>query len=283
MTEEAVLVTGAGSGIGRSCAELLAAEGYTVYAGMRKLQSSPFGPAAGGQIIPLAMDIASDDSVAAAATAIAQSGSQLRGLVNCAGVGLSGPLQYLESVELTTLFDVNVVGPMRVVRNCLPLLQPCAGKIIMIGSTSAYIPGVFTGAYSATKFALYAISAVLRAELANSGIAVSVIDPGMIGTPHWEKMLRQARALLLGRSDALADPHLDASFSDWAEKVGRMGESAEDAQPVARKVLQILQTAKPSFRHVVGRKAKLKLAVWQFLPQGLKERIIKRPLATGKQ
>jgi len=278
---QAVLVTGAGSGIGHGCAQLLAANGYTVFAGLHTSKPSAIETVADDRIIPLIFDIRCDESIRAAVVTITQTGYPLLGVVNCAGVSLPGPLQHLESSAVLDLFNVNVVGQLRVVQACLPLLMEKGGKIIMIGSTSGSIPGVFTGAYSASKFALSVLSAVLRAELADSGITLCMVDPGMIKTPFWQQTLKRANAVLDQRTAQTHTP-LDVAFAGWVEDVSEMVNHATDPQQVAEQVLRALKARRTPFRYVPGLKAKLKLLVWQCLPPPAKDAIIRRPLRTKR-
>lgn len=273
----AVLVTGAGSGIGESCVKVLAANGYTVFAGVHQTKPAASGDSPNPQVIPLFLDISCDDSVRAAVRQIEQRGFGLFGVVNAAGISLPGPLEYLEPSDVLALFNVNVVGQLRVVSACLPLLLEQQGRVIMIGSTSGRIPGVFTGAYCASKFALAALSEVLRAELASRHIAVTVIDPGMINTPFWQQTLSRGFALL-DQARVTPNPALDGAFAKWLSAVGKSADHGDDPLQVAAQVLRVLTAHRAPFSVVSGLKAKIKLWLWPYLPQACRAWIISRPL-----
>ncbi|MGZ5052512.1 MAG: SDR family NAD(P)-dependent oxidoreductase [Methylobacter sp.] len=270
---KAVLVVGASGGIGQSCVDLLALNGYTVFAGMRK-SALPvaFGPGR-GRIIPVALDIRSDGDVRQAFATIAGKLQDLEliGIVNCAGVTFPGPLARINADQMLDMLDINVVGQLRVVQAGLGLLR-AGGRIVMIGSTSSRIPGVFTGGYSASKFALEALTGVLRAELADAGIDVVSVDPGMIGTAFWQKCADRTAAFL---SDA---DNNHAALASWRQNVMAQSGNAAAPEQVAACVLAALTAKRPRPRYVVGLKAKLKLAVWPFLPESIKNAIIQRPL-----
>lgn len=271
---KAVLVVGASGGIGQSCVNLLAANGFTVFAGMRK-SALPvaFGPG-GGRIIPVMLDIRSDGDVRRAFATIAGKlqGLELIGIVNCAGVAFPGPLAWVNAGDMLDMLDVNVVGQLRVVQAGLGLLRAGCGRIVIIGSTSGRIPGVFTGGYCASKFALEALTKVLRAELAEAGINVVIVDPGMIGTAFWQKCADRAAAFLSNSDNS------HAALASWRQNVIMQSGNAAAPELVAACVLDALTAKRPRHRYVVGLKAKLKLAVWPFLPESIKNAIIGRPL-----
>lgn len=275
-----VVVTGAGGGIGAACTRALARNGFRVVAASR--QGNPIsadrerGPA---PAMSLALDITSDESIASAVTQIdrAVGDAGLYAVVNCAGITSSGPLESCTRGELLHLFDVNVAGPMAVSRAVLPLLRRGRGRIVNIGSTSGEIPGSFSGAYCGTKFALDAMHDVLRAELSKSGVPVSLIVPGVVATPFWDKAgvsQRQARERLLGSGVK----HYDSALTRRQAMFDALSKSGLPPEAVADVVIEALIALKPRSRFMVGRDARWKLALWRLLPDILRERVIKRGL-----
>jgi NAD(P)-dependent dehydrogenase (short-subunit alcohol dehydrogenase family) len=119
--------------------------------------------------------------------------STLDGLVNNAGIEVTGPLAHLPVDQFRQQLEVNLVGPLIVTKAFLPLLgsdlarKGKPGRIVNISSTSGEIAGPFTGAYSASKFGLEGFSDSLRRELILFGIDVIVIRPGAVVTPIWQK------------------------------------------------------------------------------------------------
>jgi NAD(P)-dependent dehydrogenase (short-subunit alcohol dehydrogenase family) len=164
----AVLVTGASSGIGWASARMLAARGLHVFAGVRAVESA-HGILAGalGTITPVTLDLTSEDDTARVANELRDrlAGPGLMGLVNCGGIGLSGPLELLSREAIKRVFDVNVAGQLSMIQAVLPLLRNSGGRIVNVGSTSGRIPGALNGAYCASKFALEALTSVLRWHL----------------------------------------------------------------------------------------------------------------------
>ena len=188
-----VVITGASTGIGRHAAELLAAKGYTVLAGVRK--SSDFEEIEAGRragrwpgLRPLTIDVTSTDSIAAAAEETARvlssTGLPLVAVVNNAGVTSEiVPLELLRTEEIRYVFDVNFFGALETTRAFIPLLRQHQGRVIMISSGAGKLCSPGFAAYCTTKFALEGMSDSLRLELAPLGVSVSVVEPGFIRTP----------------------------------------------------------------------------------------------------
>lgn len=175
--DQAVLVTGASTGIGRNIAESLAAEGYTVFAGARK-QRDLNALNAIDNVRALRLDVTVQSEIDAAVAAVRESGKTLAGLVNNAGVITLGPLIEQPEQDLTFTFDVNVLGPYRVTKAFADLLIEAKGRVTTIGSISGILSGPFAGSYSMSKHAVEAYTDSLAAELEPFGVKVSVIEPG---------------------------------------------------------------------------------------------------------
>lgn len=275
-----VLVTGATGGIGAACTRLLARDGYCVVAASRQGEPAAGAyPDGSGPVLALPLDITSDDAIANAVAKVQHAVGDvgLYAVVNCAGSAASGPIESYTREESLRLFDVNVAGPMELIRAALPLLRRSRGRVVNIGSTSGQIPGVFSGAYCGTKFALEAMHDVLRAELASSGVHVSLIVPGAIATPFWEKSgasLRRAR----DRLSSLGVVQYDAALERRQHIFAALSRSGLPPEAVAEVVCEALSAANPRSRYVVGRDARWKLAFWRALPKGLRERALKRGL-----
>ncbi|KAJ3182703.1 hypothetical protein HDU87_008042 [Geranomyces variabilis] len=183
----AVLVTGAGSGIGAHVAQTLALKGYTVYAGMRTL--SPDHSFRLPNLHPIQLDVTSTAQIAAAATFILNSNAgPFIGLVNCASIPpYPTPMEFVAEHDLMECLDVNVVGPLRVVQHFLPLLRRAKGRIVNVGSCARFTPNPLHGAFAASKTALETWSDSLRVEVRPHGVQVVVVQPGAVDTNLWHK------------------------------------------------------------------------------------------------
>src|SRR5580700_9890414 len=143
-----VLVTGASSGIGRACAELLAARGYRVDGASRR-------PVSRALVEPVSMDVRDDASVRDAVEGVMAREGRIDIVVNNAGIAIAGAVEDTSIEEAIEQFDVNFFGVLRVCRAVLPhMRERRSGYIVNIGSIGGLVAIPFQGLYSASKFAL---------------------------------------------------------------------------------------------------------------------------------
>nr|WP_093191654.1 SDR family oxidoreductase [Thiocapsa sp. KS1] len=268
----AVLISGASSGIGRACALDLAAGGFRVFAGVRReTDAESLRRAGGDRLHPVMLDVTCEQDILKALGDIRQAldAGERFALVNNAGVALSGPLEATSSEALRDLFEVNVVGVLSLTRAALPLLRERRGRIVNIGSTSGRFASALLGPYCASKFALEALTTSLRLELGETGIRVSMIEPGVVATPFWDKMRSAEQRLLLEMPEALRAGYADrmAARHVLIERLGRSGMAPEE---VALAVRHALSAKRPRKRYVVGLRDQVRAAVAARLPDGLR-------------
>ena len=161
----AVVVTGASTGIGADATAQLAAAGFIVFAGVRDDAAAAALAALGERVRPLRLDVTDPDQIAAAAAAVGASGFPLAALVNNAGVAVGGPLEVLPIEHVRQVFDVNVFGALAVTQAFLPQIRAAHGRLVFIGSIAGRLAIPFIGPYSSSKFALRALTDALRVEL----------------------------------------------------------------------------------------------------------------------
>jgi len=173
------VVTGASSGIGAATARRLAAEGFSLVLGARRLELlREVGDPLGATCLPL--DVTDPGSVATFCDAI---GSDVHVLVNNAGGALG-----LEAVrdsrdeDWAWMYESNVLGTLRMTRALLPAIEAAHGHIVMMGSVAGFEPYPGGGGYNAAKFGLRAMTQVLRMELVGLDVRLTEIDPGMVET-----------------------------------------------------------------------------------------------------
>lgn len=244
---KAVLITGCSSGFGRLAAELLARQGAKVFATMRRL------PRAEGEELAalarkdkldlhvLALDVTSDSEVAAAvAEAERINGGPLDVLVNNAGIGITSPVEVQDMAATRLMFETNVFGPHRLARAVLPgMRKKGSGQIIQISSQLGRVITPWSGHYSATKFALEAMSEQLAYELVPHNIDVSIIEPGGYPTKVWVNRNAYSSALK-ARAEAL---HTDGYPRQVAamgteDGSGRSNDPADVAKAIAGLIAQ---------------------------------------------
>lgn len=186
-TPDAVIVTGASTGIGKAMVDTFAANGIRVFAAVRDLSTVDEHPL----VTPVRLDVTSAKEAVDAAELVAASlGSEtrLRSIVNNAGIAVGGPLEFLDLDELRRQLEVNVVGQLAVTQAFLPLLrQHGKGRIVFTSSVAGRMAAPFIGPYAASKHALNGMAESLRRELKPWGIGVSVLAPATVATPIWDK------------------------------------------------------------------------------------------------
>jgi short-subunit dehydrogenase len=183
-----ILITGASRGIGEAAALELAARGARLAIAARGKDDlervSLAVEAAGGApaaIIPT--DVSKEAEVVAMVAAAERALGGIDILVNNAGLGFNAAVAEIHPTDLRHVFEVNVVAPHIATRAALPaMLQRRRGNIVNVGSVASHIATPYLGGYSATKFALKALSDALRIELQGSGVHVTLICPGPIAT-----------------------------------------------------------------------------------------------------
>jgi NAD(P)-dependent dehydrogenase (short-subunit alcohol dehydrogenase family) len=190
--QKAVLVTGASTGLGRATTELLASEGYFVYAGARKNRDlAELNEIHNVQAVRL--DVTSQQDIGTAVDIISNAGRGLYGLVNNAGVGVIWPLIEIDEDDFAFQMDVNLYGPYRITKAFSPLIIESRGRIINISSVSGIIAAPLFGAYSMSKHALEAFTDALAAELSRFDVQVSAIEPGAYTSRIGENWINRMR------------------------------------------------------------------------------------------
>lgn len=289
MTSEAspprhVVITGASSGIGRAAALRLDGEGVTVHAGVRKPEDAASLEAeASDRLAGVLLDVTDPDSISAATDEVSArvGDGGLRGLVNNAGISVPGPLEFLPLADLRHQLEVNVIGQIAVTQAFLPLLRRAGGRIVNVGSIGGRAATPFLGAYNASKFALEALTDALRMELRPWNLDVSIVEPGAVETPIWEKGLAKAdeiEAEIPDEGRRLYGDALDA----LREAARGMEARAVSPDPVIDAISQALFADRPRTRYLVGAEARIRAVLAKLAPDRLQDALILRQLGFPK-
>ena len=277
--KRSVVVTGASTGIGYAIAQMLAREGFHVFAGVRRRQDADrLIEEIGDELTPLVFDIADPEGLAEAARDVGErlGRTTLAGLVNNAGIATAGPLLHQPIEEFRRQLEINVVAQVAVVQAFAPLLGADRtrtgdpGRIINMSSVAGRIAAPFLGAYAASKHALEAVSDSLRRELILYGVDVIVIEPGSVATPIWDKA-----------ESADYTPYFRTDYKDSVSRLRahalKEGRAGFPPERVAASVLRALVAPKPPTRIPVvpGR-----LKNW-LLPRLLPDRALDALIAKG--
>ncbi len=193
---QSVVITGTSTGIGHGTAKVLIERGFRVFGSVRKeADADRLRQELGASFVPLVFDVTDEAAVNAAAVEVraALRGETLAGLVNNAGIAVSGPLLELTVAEFRRQMEVNVMGPVIATKAFAPLLgadpslQGPRGRIVMISSVAGWNGNPLLSPYSTSKHAVEGLAESLRREFMLFGIDVIVIGPGAVKTPIWDK------------------------------------------------------------------------------------------------
>jgi len=276
-TSKDVVVTGVSSGIGWGTTKVLVSKGFRVFGSVRKqADARRLQTEFGNGFEPLMMDITDADAVHQAARKVGSmiGDRNLMGLVNNAGIVVSGPLLYLRPSEFRRQLDVNTISPLVVTQAFAPLLgtdkkrQGPPGRIVNITSSGAKVPIPLLGAYTASKHALEGMSDVLRLELMLFGIDLVMIEPGFVNTTMYDKGEKE------DLSEFRPTEYWNAvqNFQKYIVVEGRKGFSPER---LGEAVHLALSTPKPRARYAV---IKQRLKNWT-LPRLLPARVLDAVIA----
>ena len=273
-----VVITGASTGIGRACALHLDRLGFQVFAGIRQTaDGEALQQAASDRLQHVYLDVNDGESIRAAAEFVearCRSGG-LSGLVNNAGIVVAGPLEFLPLDSLRSQLDTNVVGQIAVTQALLGMLRRARGRIVNMSSVSGRVAAPFLGPYSASKFALEAISDSMRLELRPWGICVSVIQPGPIATPIWKKsrtMTTNMLAKLPPQARELYGKQIKAADT-WARGMTRDMPSPE---AVTHAVEHALTSHRPRIRYRIGSASLVTEMIARLTPDRLRDWLLIR-------
>jgi NAD(P)-dependent dehydrogenase (short-subunit alcohol dehydrogenase family) len=276
MATGTVLVTGASTGIGEATALHLKELGFDSVGAVRKEEDAERLRSRGLRTVKL--DVADPASIAAARKELGD--GPMAGLVNNAGIAVAGPLEFMPLDQLRLQLEVNVVGQVAVIQQFLPALRAGGGRIVNLSSIGGRFALPLVSPYTASKFALEAISDSLRRELHGQGVDVILIEPGGVKTPIW------------GKSNEAAD-ELQQQMPPEAERLyGRMIETLRretvkiatktgiEPREVAEVIGKALTADRPRTRYLVGRDAKMRGALARVVPDRLMDRAVARQLGS---
>ena len=276
----AVVITGASTGIGEACALRLDRHGWRVFAGVRKeADGERLKQQASDRFAPITIDVTAQASIKSAAEVVASAVGEagLAGLVNNAGITVPGPIEFLPIEELRRQLEVNTIGQIAVTQAFLPLIRKGHGRIVNMGSIGGRMATPFIGAYCASKFALEALTDSLRQELRPWDIGVSIVEPGSIATPIWEKGRAAADELEERLPQAARDLYGDA-IDAFRRAVDKRAGAGIPADEVAKAVEHALTAKRPKTRYLVGMDARLPAVLAKVVPDRARDGLIARNL-----
>jgi NAD(P)-dependent dehydrogenase (short-subunit alcohol dehydrogenase family) len=285
------LITGASTGIGRASALRLAASGWTVLAGVRDAGAGQRLAAEGadGRVIPLELEVTDGEQIAAARQRVDEESAKagvsraggLDALLNNAGIGIGGPLELISAEDLRRQFDVNVFAQVAVTQALLPALRRArtpkgtGGRIVFVSSIGGRVSMAYTAPYAASKHALEAFGDALRVELHSSHVQVTLIEPGSVATPIWDKSRVESERVSIPPELQEQYGHVPAAMDKVLQDTARRGVPAE---LVAATIERALSARRMKARYVVGRDARAMLVAKRLLPDHVFDMLARRVL-----
>lgn len=257
-----VLITGGSSGIGKSIGEFLHHKGFVVYGTSRNPEQVL------NSVFPLvSLDVRNVDSIQAAIAKIIAASGRLDIVINNAGVGITGPLEEIPTVEIKNNFETNFFGPIEVMKAVLPQMRSQkSGLIINITSIAGYMGLPYRSVYSASKGALELITEALRMEVKSMGIDITNVAPGDFATNiasgrfHAPLINDSAYEIPYGNTLKLMDEHVN---------------SGSNPNEMAEAVYKIIQNQNPRIHYKVGSfMQKFSIVLKRILPDKVYEKML---------
>jgi NAD(P)-dependent dehydrogenase (short-subunit alcohol dehydrogenase family) len=269
---KAVLITGCSSGIGAATAAHLADQGWKVYATARRPETLMDLRDRGCET--LALDVTDESSMRAAVDAVTEAEGAVGVLVNNAGYSQSGALETLPMEQVRRQFETNVFGLLRMCQLALPGMRAQRwGKIVNVGSMGGRLTFPGGGVYHATKYALEALSDVMRFEVRGFGVDVILIEPGLIVTNFGEVA-----------AGSVSDTGADAAYAEFNKQVakrtqeaykGPMSKLGGGPEAVAEAIAKAISTSRPKTRYPVTASARLLLGQRRLTPDRVWDMIMR--------
>ncbi|MGH9593890.1 MAG: SDR family oxidoreductase, partial [Bryobacteraceae bacterium] len=245
-----MLVTGAGSGLGMECALFLAKRDYRVFGTTLNAaeEDALLGAAvrAGVTVQAVRMDVTRQQDIEDGVKAVLAASGALDGLIHFAGLGLRGFFEDLSLEEIRRVYDVNVFGIMALTQAVLPhMRERRSGRIVITSSAGGRMGAMSISGYASSKFAVEGFAECLALEVRPFNIHVSLLEPGLIKTPHF--------TINRNRAERAADPA--SPYYSWFQRHeelvdGIMARNHFTAEDVARQVHKILTSRRPRLRYV---------------------------------
>lgn len=252
-----VFVTGTSRGIGRATAFRLASAGMSVFAAVRNPDDVAALEREGqGRVTPVVLDLALDDAIERAADTVRTTvgGDGLFALVNnAAAAGGGSPMEYVNRESLEASFGVTTFGTFLLIRALMPMIRQARGRVVNVGVGRLPLPLLGPG-YGA-RFAMEAMTDVLRVELRETGVRVSIVEPGMT---RWDDVEQQLAEYGRGVDEALCDvpakdrPRYENAASHFKALSRRMMATAAPADRVAATIQRALTARRPRARYYCG-------------------------------
>ncbi len=277
MSKQLVIITGASSGIGWETARLLAANGYSVIACARSDGKTQTGY---DDISYVRCDITKQDDIdrlsAHVERYVADHGPlQSLALVNNAAIAPVGPIETVSKDEFDDVFLTNVYAPMRLIQVLLPHMKKVPSRIVNVSSGAGVLAVPLHGVYSMSKFAVEALSDVLRIELRQFNIKTVVVQPGLIDSAIHDKNLSSKDELVSNMEPSCKESYQAKLDHYIAQQQAGLKSAAKPAE-VSKVIRKALEVEQPAARYGAGKDAKMLRKIHWLLTDRIRDVIMAR-------
>jgi NAD(P)-dependent dehydrogenase (short-subunit alcohol dehydrogenase family) len=275
-TAPTAIVTGASSGIGEATAECLARAGYRVALAARSADAlediAKRIEQAGGEAIAVPTDVADEAAVKALASRTWEAFGRVDLVVNNAGFSLAAALEQFTRDEIRGTFEVNLFGALQLIGEVTPMMrEQGGGRVINISSIAGSLPAPLAVPYAATKGALESATDCLRLELARWNIQLSLVIPGFVQTPVFDKARDWGESLRTDESNPYRKTMLD--LEEFA--YGQLATASTPAD-VGEVVLKAARARKPRPRYYLPLSTRMQISLMGSMPERIRDRILSR-------
>ncbi|MEU3273529.1 SDR family NAD(P)-dependent oxidoreductase [Saccharomonospora sp. NPDC006951] len=270
-TTGTALVTGAATGIGLATAQALVSADWKVLGTAMPGQETAELESAGATVISVDLTVESDRERLFRTVG---EEPRLDALISNAGMAAPGPLEALPDDSIRVQIELNSIVPALLAKAVLPALRQSRGRMVFIGAGQGRVALPFGGPYGASKAALALLTDALRAEVASSGVSVSLIEPGAVRTGIMTESKARGRQLLEDLPPDIAARY-SRGMTATIEQAERAFATALAPDDLAKQVVRILSARKPKPRYLIGREA-VGLAILAQLPARLRARVVAR-------
>ena len=200
--------------------------------------------------------------------------------MNNAGIGVGGPLELMPLSDFRHQIEVNLIGQVAVTQAFIPALRRARGRLVFISSIGGLVATPYMSPYHASKFGIEAVGDALRQELRRFGVRVSIVEPGSIATPIWDKGRATAQEVR-GNLSAEGQELYGESLAHTEKLLGETARRGSPPEKVAKVVVHALTARRPRTRYLVGADARAMATLGKLLPDRLRDRLVARATGIG--
>ncbi|MBN2612483.1 MAG: SDR family NAD(P)-dependent oxidoreductase [Bacteroidales bacterium] len=276
-----VMLTGANSGIGFATCKLLADNGFYVFAGVKDQQGLDYLKEQKIENVePVLLNLTNKQHLKVVVDKIegyCKPPVKFHAIINNAGFAAGGPLELTGTDLIHQSFEINVFSPLELIKRLLPILRRDKGRIVNISSTNAIISFPYMGIYSATKFALEAISDALRLEIKKWGIPVSVIYPDVVKTPIFDKSIPLSYSSF--ETHTAQEKQLYRNeFDRFVNTIRKMVKKGVEPEVIAASILKCINAPKPKISYIPEKNGVVSFALKKLLSKKMLDKLLLKQL-----